>query len=207
VKKPPKPKAGKPKTKGSTQSKRQLPAEPHIPPHRRLWLAAKVIGSFFVAVIGVIGSVYTVWGPSWPTIPIFSPGPPSYGAAFGVPFQVENKSALFGYFNLKISCKIEGMAKSQIGTGTVGFGENVTFAARGANNLSALSSGPFICPLRGYIKIGEKDAADLMQSAQITFLSEYDRSLWWGTSHSEDGPYTWITTTIPPHWEKGAALR
>ena len=207
MKKPPKTKAGKPKTKRPTQDKIPQPTTPQMPAHHRLWLVAKVLVSFFVAVIGLAASVYAIWGPPWPTNPSFSLGPPSSGAAFDVPFQVENKSVLFGFSNLKISCKIAGFAKSQLGPGFIKFGENSLFSARGTNNLPSLSSGPYTCPIRGTAKIGERDAVDLMQSAQVSFISEYDTRIFWGISHAEDGPYTWITTTVPPRWERGRPLK
>ena len=174
-----------------------------MPAHRRLWLVTKVLASFFVAVVGLAASVYAIWGPPWPTNPSFSPGPPSFGAAFDVPFQIENKSLLFGFSNLKISCKIAAIAKSQF----FAFNGDAIFLARGPNDLSPLSSGPYVCPIRGSFKNGEKDGFDLVQSAQVIFLSEYDRRIFWGTSRAEDGPYTWMTTTLPPHWEKGKPLK
>jgi hypothetical protein len=160
-----------------------------------------------IVALGIFASIVGIWGPPWPTSPVFSPGLPSYGAAVDVPFEVGNKSLLFGFSNLKISCKVRGRIVSEIAPNGIVLGADVAFAARGTNSLSPSSSGTFVCPIRKRIGVGGKDAADLFQSAQITFLSEYDSRLLWGRSHAEDGPFTWITTTAPPHWARGVPLK
>jgi hypothetical protein len=155
------------------------------------------------------GSDIYVLGPPWPVPPSFSPGPPSSGSAFDIPFQVENKSALFGLNNLKITCIVDdALAKSHEGPGSITFGPNVGFAVQGSNQLGRLLSGPYICPVRRMIRMGTEDAADMaLQRAQIKFVSEYNSRLLWGRSRAEDGPFTLITATVPPHWERGVPLK
>jgi hypothetical protein len=185
----------------------QIPAKSKTPIHRRLPRALNwTLGG---APIAVLGFVLAVWGPPWPVPPSFSPGPPSSGSAFDIPFQVENKSALFGFNNLKITCIVDSaFAKSHEGPGSVTFGPDLGFAVQGSNQLERLSSGPYICPVRRTIRMGTEDAADMaLQRAQIRFESEYDSRLLWGRSRAEDGPFTLITTTIPPHWERGVPLK
>jgi hypothetical protein len=173
--------------------------------HRRLWTAAKVAAAF-PAVTGLALGILGLIGPPWPTEPVFLPGPPSFGAAFDVPFHVENKSLFFWLSGLRIKCKVEGIIPDQPSVTGITFGPNFV-GANGTNGIAPSSSAPFTCPLRGAFGFGNKDSTDIIRNARVTFMSEHDARFFGGPVKTEDGPFTWITTTIPPHWERGVPLK
>ena len=157
VKTPSKP-IGKATPKLPQNRKQEPPATPQTRMHRRLWLASKAAFGFAVVIIGIVGSVYTVVGPPWPTAPVFSPGPPSFGTAFDIPFTVENKSAGFGISNVKITCVVtvsfigspEGSPPQLDRVGVQAGGIPASLAAVGSGGIS---SGLYRCPLRD-VRIG-----------------------------------------------------
>lgn len=139
--------------------------------------------------------------------PYFFPGAPSFGAAFDIPFDVENRSFFFEFSNLKISCRFQGQAEGPGGSKII-FGPNVTILAQGSNRLQPLSHGSYVCPVRSVAVIDGKNVAELFYSAQISFISEYNTRLFgWRRSRDEDGPFTLITTTTPQRWVKGIPLK
>ena len=182
------------------------PIAPQARMHRRLWLATKAIFGFVVVSFGIVASIYGMWGPPWPTEPVFSPGPPSFGAAFDVPFRVENKSAFFWLSGLKLMCKVEGDIPDQPSVTGIVFGPNFVTAS-GKNVIGPSTSVPYICPLRSAFRLGNRDAAEIIRHSRVTFLSEYESRFLAGRVKTEDGPFTLVETTIPPHWERGAPLK
>jgi hypothetical protein len=202
---------GKSRSKRRIAQSRQTPAKSQVRMHRRLWLGTKVTVGFFVGLIGLVGSIYGMWGPPWPTEPEFALASPSFGSSFDVPFSVLNKSALFALDNLSISCVLlrlrAGGPGAQVSTAEgLSFDQAPKILARGTNLIPAGGSRPYVCPLRGFVRVGDKDAADVVQEAQIGFLMEYDARLWRGRKQTREGPFTLETKTIPPQWVKGAPL-
>jgi hypothetical protein len=185
---------------------KQPPAKAPTQMHRRLWLAAKVAALFVAGVFGFVASIYQIeGGPPWPTAPSFSPGPPSFGAAFDVPFRVENKSALVSIRGLQIKCKVEGTIPDQPTITKLTFGPNFV-GASGSNTIAPVTSAPYTCPLRGAFVFGA-DATDIIRHARVTFIAEYDAHFIGARIAAEDGPFTWNETTVPPHWERGIPLK
>src|SRR6266700_793453 len=172
MKKPPRKKARKRSGgKGPPQSPKQAPQtpeEPRKPTHQRfLTLLKLLVGT----PLAVLGATYTFFGPPWPTFPVFEPGSPSSGPAFDAPFQLKNRSIWFSVTNLNVSCRIQGRADSKVGPGGMAFGSNVTFSASGTQHrVGANSSALFSCPIRNMLGIGNRDVADLLSSAQVTFV-------------------------------------
>ena len=136
---------------------RQLRRLLRTPFHSRLWLVVVGTSTLGIAAFEIVANIVQVWGVPWPTAPSFVPGLPSFGVAFDIPFQVENKSILFGLHNLKIRCRISGKVPDQPTVGGIVLGPNNVVGANGTNELAALSTAPFICPLRGAIRFGDKD--------------------------------------------------
>jgi|ERR1700722_1826345 len=171
-----------------------------------------ILFAFAVWFSSQTANLIQIMGAPWPTEPVFSPGPPSFGDAFGIPFTVENKSAFFWLRNIKIKCVIHSAAFiGPFGGASI---DDVDVEAAGLPGSlapvgsSATSSGVYFCPLRGIVSIGGQDIVEQAKSAQLSFESEYDkRTPWSARVTSEDGPFTLITTTQPPHWAKGIILK
>jgi hypothetical protein len=166
-----------------------------------------VIGSSLLgSPLAILAFVNAVWGPPWPKEPSFSPGSPSFSSALDVPFIVTNKSSLFDLSNLTIECRLLNF-RAEGRDGSVIAGGNSSIAARGVNPiLRHLSSGPFVCPLRGLMGAGRADAADRVVKARIQFISEYD-GLVWGRARVMSSTFSLNTSTIPPQWMPGDPLR
>jgi hypothetical protein len=78
-------------------SQGQPPSTPPTRMHRRLWLAAKVIVAFVVALIGLAGSIYGMWGAPWPLAPEIHAVDFVSGTPLTHLFKVQNRMA----FNIK----------------------------------------------------------------------------------------------------------
>jgi hypothetical protein len=212
VKKPSRP-IGKAIPKLKTDQPTSTPAASPARMRDRLRLAAKVIPGFLVTLIGLIASIYGIWGAPWPTKPRFSPGLPSFGSSFDIPFIVTNKSAFFALSNLTVTCVLLRFRAEGANGAQVRVADGLTFdtapkiLASGANRIESTESRPYTCPLRGLMRVDNADAADAISEAQIGFISEYDSPLWWGQQQAKDGPFTLITTTVPRQWERGAPLK
>jgi hypothetical protein len=106
MKKQSKSKTGKAKQTKANQQRSQPPSQIQAPKHRRLWLASKLVVGTVVTVLGLVATFVSLWGPLWPTAPLFSPGMPSSGSPFDVPFTVTNRSVIFFIRNLIIHCAL-----------------------------------------------------------------------------------------------------
>jgi hypothetical protein len=174
---------------------------------RSRWI--RVAKWLLVVGTGLVASVYTlVDGPPWPTALAFSPGPPIFAkSALDVPFDVENKSVFFGFSNLTLTCHIiRAKAVSSRGNDLDIQGPFVR-TADSTNTLAPRAHGSYTCPFRYLANIDGENAADVIKSVEIGFVSEYDRRLFWGRSRDEDGPFTLDMNTTPPHWVRGEMLK
>jgi hypothetical protein len=170
------------------------------------WTAVSGFLTFAGLLFGIVSGLPAIFGgPPWPTAPVFSPGSPSFGAALDVPFKVDNRSVVFWITGLRIRCKVEGKVPDQPGMTNTTFGPNFV-GANGTNAIAPNSSAPFTCPMRHSFVIG-RDVTDIIRHSRVTFISEYDGHLSFGRASFEDGPFTWNTDTVPPHWERGLPLK
>jgi hypothetical protein len=180
--------------------------------HHHLSTAWRVAVAILLGTATLVSAEYEIFGAPWPTSPTFSPGPLSFGAAFDIPFTVENKGAFFPIENLNIICIV---TISLVGSpnGSTPQINDVGVSAGGTPKTlaSALSQEPSVgtyrCPLRGVIGAHNLDVVDQVKSAQISFHSEFAmRVPWRARTQSDDGPFTLVTTTVPPHWVRGNSL-
>ncbi|MEH2485413.1 hypothetical protein V1280_001352 [Bradyrhizobium sp. AZCC 2230] len=181
-----------------------LPKSEQLPREYPRWfrVAKWIFGSLILGGLSFGASVYQIWGgPPWPTEPSVSAGPPSFGAAFDVPFRVENKSVFFSLTGLRLKCKVDGVLP-----GANTFRDN-SFSAKGMNAIAPQSSAPYTCPLRGAISINGTEVTDTIRQARVTVIVQYNRRILGGIATAETGPYWWNEKTTPPHWEYGAPLK
>ncbi len=186
----------------------QPPADPPTRMHRRLWLAAKVIFAFVASTLALIGTVYGIWGPPWPTEPSFVPGAPSLGSPFDVSFSGTNKSAFFSISNITVRCSLSCfrvLTPSGVPVMTVGPKANLLIRASGPKNLGPNETQPFTCNLRGVILAGGRDAADAFPDVEMRLNSEYDSPwLFWLRRKSAIGElFSLNKKTVPPQWVEG----
>lgn len=168
----------------------------------RLWLIRGVVSAGIAAALAVVGqtaNVLGIWGPPWPTEPVFSPGAPSAGSPFDVPFLVTNKSAFFPIKELSINCRlifVETAHNNRI--------FNSAVAVHAANLIEPMQMRPYTCPFNRMINFEN----DQITAAQIEFRSEY-KSPWpflsKATATSE--VFTWNPRTVPPHWAIGIPMQ
>jgi hypothetical protein len=161
-----------------------------------------------LALVGLSGSIYALLGGSfWPTEPRFSPGPPSLGSSFDVPFTVTNDSKFFRVYHLNISCALLKLTLE--GPSNIPVTIQRSLINHATNQVLWTSdSRPYKCGFRGLISIIGQDVADLkVKYAYISFISEYD-SPWTGErTKSMSGPFTLVTSTSPMYWTAGLPLR
>jgi hypothetical protein len=167
------------------------------------------IAEFLVATLmAILGLIYAVVGPPWPTEPVFEPGSPSFGSAFDVTFNGTNKSAFFGIQNLRVSCtlvcfKFSGPTGTTI-TSPKGSNPNI-LGALGHDHLFAGETQPFACGMRRIFKVDGRDAADSLPNIAIAFRSEYDNPwlLWLVRRTVQSDTFSLNTRTMPPQWVRG----
>ncbi len=208
--KKPNPFTGKRKPKLSALQLQEALTAPPERMHRRLWLAAKVIVGFFVSAIGLVGSMYGISGPPWPVEPVFSPGLPSAGSPFDVPFSVTNKSAFFDIWNFRIKCHIHRATFAADAEDGSRLEMNEILLDLTITNpiLAAGETDSYICPVRPLIVVGKRSAADAhLEGVVISFQSEYDAEILKGRHRAESGTFTLNTRTNPPQWMSGKLLR
>jgi hypothetical protein len=182
-----------------------LPPEPQLrePTHRRMGKWVKwVVGTPLAVVAFGLTVVINVWGPPWPTEPVFAPGQPSAGSPLDVPFTVTNKSALFAITSLQITC-----IAVQIDTGPPYFKfKDIGFAVLGSSTLEVTKSGPQTCAFNSTVIL---DPNSKLLAAQIKFASRYESPWPWEkakTKTVESDIFTLNTKTSPPQWMQGKPL-
>ena len=171
-----------------------------------------------VLILGVIASIYGIWGPVWPTAPEFSPGAPSSSLALDVPFNVANKSSLFAIGNLTIKCHVI-FARLTVSHKIL---RNVTIGIESRpydpkqplarNNIKPGGISSYVCPITGGPIAGfgptPEFPDDKLETATIEFFSEYDSRLPWGARvQASSEVFTLNPATNPPQWTRGVPLR
>jgi hypothetical protein len=122
------------------------------------WICASSLSVFFVVM-----SIYGLLGPPWPTAPSFSPGIPSIGSPFDIPFTVTNKSVTFPINELVITCNLNDVKTN---ASTI---SNISVRVTAKNVLEAGLSAPYTCPFGSFF-VGYPFGKIIY--AQITFSSE-----------------------------------
>jgi hypothetical protein len=219
------------KQKGKNRTRTEVPSSSEVPTARsktssfleqireRWWFRSlRRIFGVLVILLGVIASIYGIWGPIWPTAPEFSPGAPSFSLALDVPFNVANKSSLFEIRNLTIECHVI-FARLSVSHKSL---RNVTIGIEGRpydskqpltrNNIKAGGVSSYVCPMSGGPIAGfgptPEFPDDKLETATIEFLSEYDVRLpWRGRAQTSSGVFTLNPKTNPPQWTQGVPLR
>jgi hypothetical protein len=82
---------------------------PSIPPtrmHRRLLTAAKVVFGMLVTFFGIVGGIYGIWGPLWPTDPEIKFQNALRDSSFILPFALRDKSIL-PMNNVAMTCGVD----------------------------------------------------------------------------------------------------
>jgi hypothetical protein len=187
---------------------------------RNTWWFRALQGLFgsIIVVLGLVASVYGIWGPIWPTAPEFSPGSPSFSFPLDVPFVVTDKSILFSIENFTIKCHVifARLSTSQKALRDVTIGiEGRPYNPKqplALNNLNASRSSSYVCPVSGGPVGGfgptPKFPEDKLETATIEFISEYDsRWPWGGRTQSSSGLFTLNVRTTPPQWTQGVPLQ
>ena len=143
-----------------------MQAEPPVPTHRRLWMAAQATAGFLVVLTGLLIGVYGNWGPPWPTEPSFAPGVPASGSPLDVTFNGTNTSVLFPVPGLFVNCEMVCLRASNSSRQPLKSGlRHVYVLAMGITHLAPGQTMPFRCPLRGHF--GLRDQAKAMRTYLI----------------------------------------
>jgi hypothetical protein len=179
------------------------------PAPRSLWSAHKRLWELLIAcgvVLGLVASIAGLWGPFWPTEPIFSPGCPSNSSPFDVPFTVSNKSIIFPINDMTITCIIDNVKFTVFSkNGSISEYNNINTEVLIGNYIKANDFSSYTCPLFKIITIKPDP---ILKYAQIDFLSEYDSPWpWRKRTQSKSGPWTLDTSTSPPQWTHGTPLQ
>jgi hypothetical protein len=161
-----------------------------------------VVGTLVVGTVSFVASVYQIeGGPPWPVAPTFSPGFPSAGNAFDVPFTITNKSAFFSLNHLEILCGLENVRTDAHS----GAGKFSITASNGNASLGPLRSATYICPLTRMITFA---GATKLEEATISFITRYDSSFSFsGRAESESDFFSLNAKTTPPQWTIGETIR
>ncbi|MDQ6703003.1 MAG: hypothetical protein M3Z96_07835 [Pseudomonadota bacterium] len=188
----------------NTDQKVAHQSAPLLPRPRRLWLDVKLVSGIVVTVLGLLAAIVGILGPPWPTEPSFSPGFPSAGSPFDIPFTVTNKSALFRISNLTLVCKIS-FARTLLGDTF----ENISVNSTGINTLQPGQTSSYTCLFNRIMHLNRPPPFETkFAQAEISFASEYD-SPWLFPRRIKvaSDPFTLNSSTDPPQWTQGIPLQ
>lgn len=146
----------------------------------------------------LLGFLYTVGGPPWPTSPVFSPQGASASSPFDVPFLVRNDSQIFPITGLSLRCVLVKVTTERRHS----FTQAIMSTGNANEVIAPQSARSYICPFYRFVR------ADLkITSAQIMLGYRYDSRWPWGgvvEGHSE------VFTLYPGaagQWMPGVPLR
>lgn len=72
---------------------------------------AKFAGAALTGLAALLGAFYAIWGPPWPTSPEIRVSGIDPSSPFAFPFQIANKSALFGVHIDRLNCSAQPSIK------------------------------------------------------------------------------------------------
>ena len=108
---------------------------------RSFWVA---IGSLCLLALSVTSNIVTLWGPFWPTEPVFSLSYPSSGSPFEIPFYITNRSVIFPIHDIELSCYLKHITTNNNNIINNSF---VKIQPRIPQVLEPEASDPYKCPL------------------------------------------------------------
>jgi hypothetical protein len=168
-----------------------------------------------VAVLGVVSTVYTIWGPPWPTNPEIRPRDVIDGSSFVLPFTVRNPSAVFDMDNVEFTCGVD-LVHFEDAEGKTGGLSDVAFVT-GHYSISANSSINYPCDASGIVQILTDGSLTLRNSLSTkpgVFrppLKVLTMCLWIGGDYKLMGLtrrftstiFDWIATPAGHQWLEG----
>lgn len=195
--------AAKDKQQTSTPLPTPRPSEPPLSRHRHPWRATKWTLGAGVAVIGLVASIAGIWGPVWPTDPVFSPNAPSFASPLDVSFVIQNKSILFTVNNPKLSCRIFSFHTEDNRVNIDGGGLRVQVTdAPSATKIKPEGFASYVCPINQL-----KFPGTTIKDAKLSFIVEYDSIVPQHRTTTESQVFTLNTSTVPAQWTPGEPLR
>jgi len=187
-------------TKLAQRTKQLELLSPQETPMRRLCRRTlRTLEWIFGPPLAGVGIVYAVYGPIWPTVPVFLPGLPSYGSPFEVPFSITNKSVLFTIHNLTVDCDliyVETSAHSSY--------SNFSVSMNIKHRLLPTRTDTYTCPFNTFFDT----RGQTIETAVISFTTVYDSPWpWGGRTGLTSGNFTLKSSTTPPQWTVGNPIQ
>lgn len=163
-----------------------------------------------IAFFGLVASISGIFGPVWPTTPMFSPGVPSFAHPLDIPFTVTNNSFIFDVYALKIECLIIDVRVSDK-RGAIARLDGNTVKFPAVHKLGAGEKRSYTCPFQPTMGTllaemwGSPDNKVL--KAIIQFNIEYRIFFLVFMDLSASSSVFYLDTkTNPPQWTYGAPM-
>jgi len=171
----------------------------HWQNHWRHW---RRIGFRVAFLLSLAANIVQIWGPPWPTDPMFFAGPYSFDAPFDALFIVQNRSVFFSIRRPQFFC-IPLSVHTEDGRLNLS-GENALMGTGAQNgDIAADSTAPFRFVLSQFHFPGTR-----LKDAQIRLVIEYDSTIpFRGRVRVVSDPFTLDMKLVPPQWVKGKILR
>lgn len=170
------------------------------------WIRATRLYRYLVRLFEIVAALVTVvatvnaflGGLPWPFKPDVQTPPPSLSFPFLIPFQISNKSGLFPFNNLGITCVID-----QLGAypNTYIQQSSISVSAMGLSNIQPTRSDWYLCPFRPFVSPSQQ-----VQFAEMHFVLSYDT--YWPLNHRvvRSIHFTWYGGSVPGRWLEGSRL-
>ena len=97
----------KSKEPSTQQTQQRVRQSPQRRVHQHLIHASKWIVRGVLGLLAVVGSVYGIWGPPWPTAPEIHPQDVLNGSSLILPFKIQNKSIFFPITDAEMTCGVD----------------------------------------------------------------------------------------------------
>jgi hypothetical protein len=160
-------------------------------PSGRAWMISKLVTTFVLAIIGLIGGIVAICGgPIWPTYPEVSTVGVDPGSPFSLPFSVRNKSAFFSMEISEIMCAYDHMNGPHVhfNDSEQTASHRATIRPGGVFNFSCRASNP---------------VPGLITDASVRLLVRYTFP-WSSRERCQSNPLDWAQTTEGGQWVMGA---
>jgi hypothetical protein len=169
------------------------PQKSTLSSHLFKWIL-RIVG-VLVSAIGIVAAIDGLFGPIWPTGPVFDLGYPVVYDPFTLAFTVTNPSIVFPIYDARIECVPQPVLTNK-NWGFVGMG----VVLQDHLYIGAPEQLQFSCPWKQVMSgAGEVTYAD------IIFTGSYHRGFpffFREFSYTSD-TFTWDSKVNPPRWTKG----
>jgi hypothetical protein len=176
--------------------------------HKRWFRAGEWVVGIFGLILTIVGGIYTIAGPIWPTDPEIHPHDVLNGSSFVLPFTVKNRSILFDMPNVEFTCGIDWVYLRDAGSMRGVFGQQAF--VNGTYSIKTTQTINYQCDASQLIKVNTDGSISIrtlslgMPQPLVAPLTINEMCVWIRAEYKIAGLIPRSFTSVVFQWPAGA---